>query len=115
MYPSGDLPGNLAAFCGTLRRQHGFRIGPGELRDAARTLEVVDISDQRRVRHALRATLASNRDQVDAFDDAFDAFFFPGPTGVPQSGLPALNPQGAPASGEPPSGAWRPRPGAAPT
>ena len=29
MYPFGDLPGNLTAFCAALRREHGFGIGPG--------------------------------------------------------------------------------------
>ena len=29
MYPFASLPDNLAAFCGVLRRNHGFRIGPG--------------------------------------------------------------------------------------
>jgi len=32
MYPFGDLPGNLAAFCGVLRREYGFRLGPGEIK-----------------------------------------------------------------------------------
>lgn len=89
MYPYGDLPGNLAAFCGQLRHEHGFRLGPGELRDAARALEVVDVSDERHVRHALRTVLSSSLDNALVFDDAFDAFFFPGPEGVPQPGLPA--------------------------
>ena len=38
MYPFASLPENLAAFCDALRRQHGFRIGPGEVHDAARAL-----------------------------------------------------------------------------
>jgi len=89
MYPYGDLPGNLAAFCRALRREHGFRLGPGEARDAARALEVVDVADEGHVRHALRTILSSSLDNVLVFDDAFDAFFFPGPPGVPQPGLPA--------------------------
>jgi uncharacterized protein with von Willebrand factor type A (vWA) domain len=89
MYPYGDFPGNLAAFCGVLRRTHGFRLGPGELRDAARALDVVDVADERHVRHALRTVLSSSLDNALAFDDAFDAFFFPGPEGVPQPGLPS--------------------------
>lgn len=90
MYPYGDLPGNLAAFCGRLRREHGFRLGPGEVHDAARALEVVDVSDERHVRHALRAILSSSLDNALVFDDAFAAFFFPGPEGVPQPGQPAM-------------------------
>ena len=31
MYPFASLPENLIAFCAVLRRDHGFRIGPGEL------------------------------------------------------------------------------------
>ena len=43
MYPFGDLPGNLAAFCGVLRRDYGFRVGPGEINDAARVLHRIDL------------------------------------------------------------------------
>lgn len=75
---AGNLPANLARFCLALRREHGFRIGPGELLDAARSLEVVKLSDQQAVRHALRAILVSKREELAIFDDAFDRFFFPG-------------------------------------
>jgi len=88
MYPFGDLPGNLAAFCGQLRRQHGFRLGAGELRDAARALDVIELADERHVRDALRAILSSSRGTELTFDEAFDRFFFPGPEGVPQTGMP---------------------------
>ena len=75
MHPFGGLPGNLASFCAVLRRDHGFRIGAGELMDAARALDVVSLSDPRSVRHALRAVLAGTRDDAVAFDPAFDRFF----------------------------------------
>jgi uncharacterized protein len=91
MYPFASLPENLAAFCQTLRRQHGFHIGPGELRDAARALEVVDLANERIVRHALRPILASTLDDVSAFDEAFTEFFFRGPAGVPQDQTPATS------------------------
>ena len=81
MYPFAGLPENLAAFCEALRRQHAFRIGPGELHDAARALEVVDLADERAVRHALRPILGSTLDEVTVFDAAFTQFFFPGPAG----------------------------------
>lgn len=84
MYPFASLPENLAAFCDTLRRSHGFHIGPGELHDAARALEVVDLASERAVRHALRPVLAGTLDDVTIFDTAFTQFFFPGPAGVPQ-------------------------------
>jgi uncharacterized protein with von Willebrand factor type A (vWA) domain len=101
MYPYGDFPANLAAFCDVLRRQHGFRIGPGEIRDAARVLDVVDVRDERAVRHALRSVLSTSSDTAADFDEAFDAFFLPGPQGVPQHGIPALAAHGAPVQGTP--------------
>jgi hypothetical protein len=77
MYPFTSLPGNLAAFCDVLRRVHRFRIGPGELHDAARALEVVDLSDANAVRNGLRPVLSATRDDATVFDPAFVAFFFP--------------------------------------
>ena len=77
MYPFASLPENLAAFCGILRRTHGFRVGPGELQDAASALEVVELSDERAVRHALRPILTSARAELPVFDRAFTEFFFP--------------------------------------
>ena len=68
MYPFAGLPENLAAFCEVLRRQQVFRIGPGELHDAARALEVVDLADERAVRHGLRPILGSTLDEVTVFD-----------------------------------------------
>ncbi len=89
MYPFASLPENLAAFCEALRREHGFRIGPGELHDAARALDVVDLTDERAVRHALRPILVGTLDDVTVFDAAFTRFFFRGPGGVPQDQMPA--------------------------
>jgi uncharacterized protein with von Willebrand factor type A (vWA) domain len=89
MYPFASLPENLAAFCEALRREHGFRVGPRELHDAARALDVVDIASERAVRHALRPILAGRLDDVTVFDAAFTRFFLPGPAGVPQDQLPS--------------------------
>jgi uncharacterized protein len=75
MYPFGSLPENLTSFCGALRREHGFHIGAGELLDAARALEIVDLSNEQAVRSALRTVLACTRDDVARFDEAFDRFF----------------------------------------
>ena len=68
MYPFGDLPGNLAAFCGVLRRDYGFRLGPGEINDAARVLQRIDLTDQQHVRDAWRTILSSSRETAIAFD-----------------------------------------------
>jgi uncharacterized protein with von Willebrand factor type A (vWA) domain len=88
MYPFGGLPENLVAFCAYLRREHGFLAGPGEARDAARALELLDVADERAVRDALRPILSRRWQDAAIFDRAFDAFFFPGPEGVQQHGLP---------------------------
>jgi uncharacterized protein with von Willebrand factor type A (vWA) domain len=76
MYPFGDLPANLAAFCDELRRQHHFRIGPAELRDVAQALDLVDLASERHVRNAMRPVLSSRLADSLVFDRAFDAFFF---------------------------------------
>jgi uncharacterized protein with von Willebrand factor type A (vWA) domain len=89
MYPFASLPENLAAFCEALRRRHGFHIGPGELHDAARALEIVNLADERAVRDVLRPILSSTLDDVTVFDAAFTGFFFPGPVGVPQDQMPS--------------------------
>src|SRR5262249_43088634 len=76
-YPFARLPENLAAFCASLRQAWGFRVGPGELLDAAHALLVVDLADEHAVRNALRPILSSTQADALAFDCAFDAFFFP--------------------------------------
>ncbi len=89
MYPFATLPENLAAFCDALRRQHGFHIGVGELGDAARALDVVDLASESAVRHALRPILAGTLDDVTAFDAAFSQFFLPGPAAAPSDQVPS--------------------------
>jgi hypothetical protein len=89
MFPFASLPENLAAFCRILRRHYGFRIGPGELCDAARALEVVALSNEQAVRHALRAILSGTRDDAAVFDRAFAEFFFPGRAGPGQDQMPS--------------------------
>ena len=89
MYPFASLPENLAAFCAVLRRCHGFRIGPGELHDAARALDVVNLADERAVRHALRPILGGTLDEVTAFDGAFTKFFFPAPVDIRPDQMPS--------------------------
>ena len=84
MYPFDSLPANLAAFCAWLRRAHEFRIGPGELQDAARALAETLLTDERRVRDTLRPILCSTVQDVTAFDDLFSAFFHGGAHGARQ-------------------------------
>jgi uncharacterized protein with von Willebrand factor type A (vWA) domain len=79
IYAFGGLPENLASFCALLRHEYAFRIGSGELLDAARALDIVDLSSEQAVRSALRTILTGTRDDVVAFDEAFDRFFLPRP------------------------------------
>jgi uncharacterized protein with von Willebrand factor type A (vWA) domain len=87
-YPFGSLPDNLTAFCGVLRREYGFRIGAGQLHDAARALELVELADEMTVRNALRPILSGTRQDSDSFDRAFTEFFLSGSSGEPQAGRP---------------------------
>jgi uncharacterized protein len=96
MYPFASLPENLAAFCGVLRRNHGFRIGPGELHDAARSLEIVNLADEHAVRHALRPILSGTLRDATVFDQAFSDFMFPAPAGVRQDRMPLARPDSGP-------------------
>jgi uncharacterized protein len=82
MFRFGSLPGNLIAFGEFLRSEYGFKVSSGELHDAARALEVVDLASELSVRNALRPILSMTLDDFSVFDQAFTAFFFPGPAGV---------------------------------
>ena len=99
MYPFATLPGNLAAFCHALRRRHGFHIGPGELHDAARALDVVDLASERAVRNALRPILSGTLDDVRVFDAAFTQFFFPDLASRRRDETIATRPEPAPDAG----------------
>ena len=90
MFPFANLPANLTAFGAVLRRDHGFRIGPGEVIEAARALGVIELAEPRAVRDALRPVLSRTFDDASRFDEAFTDFFFPGPAGAPQSGQPPV-------------------------
>jgi uncharacterized protein len=75
MYPFASLPENLAAFCDSLRKEHGFRVGHRELQDAARALTAISIGNERIVRDTLRPILSRTLTDVLVFDRAFDEFF----------------------------------------
>jgi uncharacterized protein len=60
---------------GQLLRQAGLGVTVPEVRDAVRTLEVVDLADREEVRLALRAVLVSRHEEAPAFDRCFDAFW----------------------------------------
>lgn len=64
----------IAEFAGLLRRE-GFAVGVGECEDACRILSEMDLTDRGTVRDALRAVFAKSRQELRAFDRAFDGFF----------------------------------------
>ena len=109
MYRFASLPENLAAFCERLRRHHGFRVGPGELSDAARALDVVDLADEQAVRHALRPILSGTLADATVFDQAFAEFFFPGRGGVRQDQMPSTRLEPGSDADGPEAGALQPR------
>jgi uncharacterized protein with von Willebrand factor type A (vWA) domain len=74
-YPYETLPDNLAAFCAILRREHRFLIGPRELADAARALEITSLADEPAVRNTLRPILSASAEDARSFDVVFDRFF----------------------------------------
>jgi uncharacterized protein with von Willebrand factor type A (vWA) domain len=80
-----DLRSQMLAFCTVLREEHGFGIGHAVAYDALRALEVVGITDRRRVRTALRLVYCGRHEEAGVFDDAFDAFFDEENAGTQQS------------------------------
>lgn len=90
IYPFQSLPENLAAFCAMLRRDYRFRVGPRELQDAARALEMADLADEHGVRNLLRPVLAGKIEEARVFDQAFNRFFFwPVQAGAPADEIPS--------------------------
>lgn len=79
---------NLAAavidFCAQLRREHGFKVGPREARDAMRAIDCVGVEQRSRFAAALRSVCCSRPDEIEIFDRAFAAFFSREAPGAPQ-------------------------------
>ncbi len=96
-YPFANLTENLLAFCEVLRLEHRFRMGPGEVSDALRALEVVGVRDLERARLALKTVCCGKLEESVVFDGVFRSFFFPAPQGVAQEGLPPLEDKPRPA------------------
>ncbi|QFP75079.1 VWA domain-containing protein [Deinococcus sp. AJ005] len=91
-HPAQSLPDNLRAFCKVLRREHDFVLGPGELADALWALEWLGLADPERLRLGLRLILCARQQDLEPFDDAFTAFFFPVTDGLPQPLQPPTEP-----------------------
>ena len=72
---AGDAVVRKLVTFGRILREGGLEVGPGRLQDALRSLDQVDLTSREEVYHALRCTLVSRRDDIDAFDMAFAAFW----------------------------------------
>jgi uncharacterized protein len=60
---------------GRVLREGGLEVGPRRIADALRGLDAVDLARSEDVYWTLRQTLVSRREDLDAFDRAFDAWF----------------------------------------
>lgn len=68
------MEGRLRDF-GELLRQNGIRVGPGELADAARAVELVGLEERDTFRAALRSCLVKRGSDALTFDRVFDLYF----------------------------------------
>jgi len=82
--PLRTLSANVVAFCSWLRKHCGFLVGPGEERDALRAAALAGIDDPARTRRVLRLVLTSKPEEIEVFDEIFDAFFLHPRRGRPQ-------------------------------
>src|SRR5207253_11202745 len=73
--PEGERTVERLVTFGRILREAGLEVGPGRLQDALRGLDQVDLASRQEVYHALRCTLVSRREDIDAFDAAFAAFW----------------------------------------
>jgi uncharacterized protein with von Willebrand factor type A (vWA) domain len=60
---------------GRVLREAGLEVGPGRIQDALRGLEAVDLTRQDDVYWTLRTTIVSRREELEAFESAFHAWF----------------------------------------
>jgi hypothetical protein len=73
---------------GRVLREAGLEVGPGRIQDALRGLDVVGLTRREDVYHTLRCTLVARREEIDAFDAAFAAYWERAPrTQVPETGV----------------------------
>jgi uncharacterized protein with von Willebrand factor type A (vWA) domain len=74
---------------GRVLREAGLEVGPGRVADAMKGLDSVELARQDDVYWTLRQTLVSRREDIEAFDRAFHAWFLrvtgkqPAPTPAP--------------------------------
>jgi uncharacterized protein with von Willebrand factor type A (vWA) domain len=60
---------------GRVLREAGLEVGPGRVGDALKGLDAIELGSHEDVYWTLRQTLVSRREDLEAFDRAFDAWF----------------------------------------
>jgi uncharacterized protein with von Willebrand factor type A (vWA) domain len=75
-HPQGEILSRILLFARHLKSR-GLKITPGRVVDAARSLEVIDLSSRQDFSSALRANLVSSREDLAVFDELFEQFFSP--------------------------------------
>jgi len=73
-YRQGEILSHVLLFARRLKKK-GLKITPGRVMDAARSLEVIDLSSRQDFSSALRANLVSSRVDLVVFDELFEQFF----------------------------------------
>jgi uncharacterized protein len=101
---AGPVVRHVVTF-GRVLREAGLEVGPGRVGDALRGLDAIELGSQDDVYWTLRQTLVSRREDLEAFDRAFSAWFLRAPV---DAASPAAKP--APQRGERRKGA-QPGPG----
>ncbi len=95
--PARDLQRAVVRFGGLLRR-HGLPVTVGELSDAVRVLDHIDIADRDEFYTALRTILVARLEEIPIFERCFNAFWRPEPAADPvMPGLITI-PDGEPAT-----------------
>ena len=72
--PASAVVRHIVTF-GRVLREAGLEVGPGRVSDALKGLDAVELARQDDVYWTLRQTLVSRRDDIEAFDRAFHAWF----------------------------------------
>ena len=75
---AGDAVARHVVVFGRVLREAGLEVGPGRVGDALKGLDAIELGSQEDVYWTLRQTLVSRREDLEAFDRAFDAWFLRG-------------------------------------
>jgi len=99
--PGSPVVRHIVTF-GRVLREAGLEVGPGRVADALKGLDVVELPRQDDVYWTLRQTLVSRREDIEAFDRAFDAWFLGSTVRPPAPATPPPPERGQRRKGAPP-------------